>query len=36
MTQGTINIGEPYYTLDSTPREAIISIHIPMDYEIID
>lgn len=36
LTEGTIKIGEPYVVLDSTPTEAIISIHIPMDYEIID
>jgi hypothetical protein len=36
MTKGTVKIGEPFITLDSNSSEAIISIHIPMDYEIIE
>lgn len=36
MTEGTVKIGKPYFTLDSKPSEAIVMIHIPMDYEIIE
>lgn len=34
--RGTVKIGEPYVTYDSKPSEALIIIHIPMDYKIID
>jgi hypothetical protein len=32
----TVKIGQPYVTYDSKPLEAIITIHIPMDYESKD
>jgi hypothetical protein len=36
MTEGIVKIGKAYITLDSKSSEAIVMIHIPMDYEIIE
>jgi hypothetical protein len=32
----TVTIGEPYLTYDSIPSEALVIIHIPMEYGTID
>lgn len=34
MTEGTVKIGKPYITFDSKTSEALVLIHIPMDYQI--
>ena len=28
----TVTIGEPYVTYNSVPKEALVIIHIPMEY----
>ena len=32
--KGKVKIGDPYVTYDSTKSVAIVTIHIPMDYQI--
>ena len=34
--RGTVTIGEPYITYDSSSSEALVIVHIPMDYVSID
>ena len=34
MPRGTVKIGNPYITLGSDPSEAVVTVHIPMDYQI--